>query len=173
MQPDTLDVALAAPEGHSELTSRQARRARKKEGRRSAGEWRRDRARRRRIRERADADGTLTDLEQRVLGVLMDMSDDSAKPVFPSMLLVGIPAHCDRRSARRCIAQLEAAGYLKRWLRPQGRRRNATNLYYFCELSGAPPEHREGQRRRPRKRCSHRGTRESQETGAFDRSTAT
>jgi len=90
-------------------------------------------------------------------------SDDSAKPVFPSMAAMAVGASCQRRSARRCIVDLVEAGYVRRILRPLEGRRNATNLYYFCEPPGPPPGRREAQRRQPRTRkpCSNRGTAQS------------
>ncbi len=79
-------------------------------------------------------------------------SDDSAKPVYPSVGAIAQAASCQRRSARRCLVDLVEAGYIRRIQRPIEARRNATNLYYFCEPLGPPAPHREGQRRRPRAR---------------------
>jgi len=115
-------------------------------------DFRRDRRRRRRISERLVADPTLTDCTKTVALAALRYSDDSAKPVYPSVGALAIAASCQRRSARRCLVDLVEAGYIRRIQRPIAARRNATNLYYFCEPLGAPPIHREGQRRRPRTR---------------------
>lgn len=115
-------------------------------------DFRRDRRRRRRISERLVADPTLTDCTKTVALAALAYSDDSAKPVYPSVGALAAAASCQRRSARRCIVDLVEAGYVRRIQRPIAARRNATNLYYFCEPLGAPAPHRDGQRRRPRTR---------------------
>jgi hypothetical protein len=115
-------------------------------------DFRRDRRRRRRISERLAADPTLTDCTKTVALAALAYSDDSAKPVYPSVGAIAAAASCQRRSARRCLVDLVEAGYIRRIQRPIAARRNATNLYYFCEPLGAPPPHREGQRRRSRTR---------------------
>ena len=115
-------------------------------------DFRRDRRRRRRISERLAADPTLTDCTKTVALAALRYSDDSAKPVYPSVGALAAAASCQRRSARRCIVDLVEAGYIRRIQRPIAARRNATNLYYFCEPLGPPAGHREGQRRRPRTR---------------------
>jgi len=137
-------------------------------------DFRRDRRRRRRIAERLAADPTLTDCTKTVALAALRYSDDSAKPVYPAMEAIAAAASCQRRSARRCMVDLVEAGYVRRIQRPIAARRNATNLYYFCEPLGAPAGHRDGQRRRPRtrigripsgaqNRSSDRGTGESPE----------
>ncbi len=115
-------------------------------------DFRRDRARRRRITERLASDPTLTDCTKVVALAALAYSDDSAKPVYPAMEAIATAASCHRRSARRCMVDLVEAGYIRRITRPIAARRNATNLYYFCEPLGRPAPHREGQRRRSRTR---------------------
>ncbi len=115
-------------------------------------DFRRDRRRRRRISERLAIDPTLTDCTKTVALAALRYSDDSAKPVYPSVGAIAQAASCQRRSARRCLVDLVEAGYIRRIQRPIAARRNATNLYYFCEPLGAPAAHRDGQRRRPRTR---------------------
>jgi len=115
-------------------------------------DFRRDRRRRRRITERLAADPTLTDCTKVVALAALAYSDDSAKPVYPAMEAIAEAASCHRRSARRCMVDLVEAGYVRRIQRPIAARRNATNLYYFCEPLGRPGPHREGQRRVSRKR---------------------
>lgn len=160
MQPDALTSLLADPQTSSRRTPKQRRR-----------DFRRDVRRRRRITERIAADPTLTDCTKTVALAALRYSDDTAKPAFPSMGAIAEAASCQRRSARRCIVDLIEAGYIKRIERPMAARRNATNLYYFREPPGQPPAHREGQRRRPRRRLgrdpqncsSDRRTRETSE----------
>ncbi|MGH9156979.1 MAG: hypothetical protein ACRD1K_14315 [Acidimicrobiales bacterium] len=115
-------------------------------------DFRRDRRRRRRITERLASDPTLTDCTKVVALAALAYSDDSAKPVYPAMEAIAIAASCHRRSARRCMVDLIDAGYIRRIQRPIAARRNATNLYYFCEPTGLPAPYREGQRRVSRKR---------------------
>jgi hypothetical protein len=115
-------------------------------------DFRRDRRRRRRIAERVASDPTLTDCTKTVAFAALAYSDDSAKPVYPSMAAIAEAASCVRRSARRCMVDLVDAGYVRRIQRPIASRRNATNLYYFCEPLGPPSPHRDGQRRVPRTR---------------------
>jgi|GEM_PF-2933198 len=115
-------------------------------------DFRRDRRRRRRITERLASDPTLTDCTKVVALAALAYSDDSAKPVYPAMEAIAEAASCHRRSARRCMVDLVEAGYIRRIQRPIAARRNATNLYYFCEPLGRPAPHREGQRRVPRNR---------------------
>ena len=115
-------------------------------------DFRRDRRRRRRITERLASDPTLTDCTKVVALAALAYSDDSAKPVYPAMEAIAEAASCHRRSARRCMVDLVEAGYIRRIHRPIAARRNATNLYYFCEPLGPPSPHREGQRRVSRKR---------------------
>ncbi len=124
-------------------------------------ELRKDRQRRRRIAERAEHDPTLTDFEVRVLKGYLCHSDDSGARVWPKVGTVAGQVHGTVRSVRRCVAQLEAAGYMKRFMRPVSRQRNQSNMYYFCEPPGPIVDHRSNQRRRPRKRRSHRRTREA------------
>ncbi|HSH61432.1 MAG TPA: hypothetical protein VK988_17675 [Acidimicrobiales bacterium] len=124
-------------------------------------ELRKDRQRRRRIAERAEHDPTLTDFEVRVLKGYLCHSDDSGTRVWPKVGTVAGQVHGTVRSVRRCVAQLEAAGYMKRFMRPVSHQRNQSNMYYFCEPPGPIVDHRSNQRRRPRKRRSHRGTREA------------
>ncbi len=134
----------AAPGGAAPSTQRTAKQAKR--------DFRRDRRRRRRISERLVLDPTLTDCTKTVALAALRYSDDSAKPVYPAMEAIAAAASCHRRSARRCMVDLVEAGYIRRIQRPIAARRNATNLYYFCEPLGPPPPHREGQRRRPRTR---------------------
>jgi hypothetical protein len=115
-------------------------------------DFRRDRRRRRRITERLASDPTLTDCTKVVALAALAYSDDSAKPVYPAMEAIALAASCHRRSARRCMVDLVEAGYIRRIQRPIAARRNATNLYYFCEPLGLPAPHRDGQRRVSRKR---------------------
>ncbi|HSH61258.1 MAG TPA: hypothetical protein VK988_16775 [Acidimicrobiales bacterium] len=124
-------------------------------------ELRKDRQRRRRIAERAEHDPTLTDFEVRVLKGYLCHSDDSGARVWPKVGTVAGQVHGTVRSVRRCVAQLEAAGYMKRFMRPVSHQRNQSNMYYFCEPPGPIVDHRSNQRRRPRKRRSHRRTRET------------
>ncbi len=126
-------------------------------------ELRKDLKRRRRILERARHDPTLTDFEVRVLGGLLFHSDSSAKHVYPKVPTVASNVHGHPRSVRRCVAQLEVAGYVKRFMRPVPGHKNLSNLYYFCEPAGPIPRHRPDQRRRPRTRRPDRGT--AQTTG--------
>lgn len=134
----------AAPPGLGPTAQRTAKQRKR--------DFRRDRRRRRRISERLAADPTLTDCTKTVALAALAYSDDSAKPVYPSVGAIAAAASCQRRSARRCLVDLVEAGYIRRIQRPIAARRNATNLYYFCEPLGAPLAHREGQRRRPRTR---------------------
>ena len=46
------------------------------------------------------------------------------------------------RSARRCVAELETAGYVLRFMRPVESRRNLSNLYDFCVPQGPIAAHR-------------------------------
>ena len=124
-------------------------------------ELRKDRHRRRRIAERAEHDPTLTDFEVRVLKGYLCHSDDSGARVWPKVGTVASEVHGTVRSVRRCVAQLEVAGYMKRFMRPLSQHRNQSNMYYFCEPAGPVVDHRPNQRRRPRKRRSHRGTRQT------------
>jgi DNA-binding MarR family transcriptional regulator len=123
---------------------------------------RKDRRRRRCIAERAQVDPTLTAGAVRVLGVLLQFSDDSAKPVWPMMGTVAGGVDMAVRSTRRSVAELETAGYLERFMRPAEHRRNLSNQYYFRLPPGPPPrwrpDHRRRPRRRPQKPRSHRGT---------------
>jgi hypothetical protein len=132
---------------------------------------RKDRRRRRRILERAQADPTLTANAVRVLGLLLEPSDDSAKPVWPKMATLAVGADMAVRSTRRCVAELETAGYVMRFMRPVERRRNLSNQYYFRLPAGPIPRHRPEQRRRPRRRPqkprSHRRTLETGGTARF------
>jgi len=121
-------------------------------------ELRKDLKRRRRILERARHDPTLTDFEVRVLSGLLFYSDDSAKHVYPKVPTVAGDVHGHPRSVRRCVKQLEVAGYVKRFMRPVPGHKNLSNLYYFCEPPGAVVQHRSDQRRRPRNRRPDRGT---------------
>lgn len=121
-------------------------------------ELRKDRHRRRRIQERAEHDPTLTDFEVRVLKGYLWHSDDTAVAVYPAVATVAGKVHGHRRSVRRCVAQLEVAGYMKRFMRPLEGARNRSNLYYFCEPAGPIVEERPNQRRRSRKRSPDRGT---------------
>ena len=121
-------------------------------------ELRKDLKRRRRILERARHDPTLTDFEVRVLGGLLFHSDSSARHVYPKVPTVAAGVHGHPRSVRRCVAQLEVAGYVKRFMRPVPGHKNLSNLYYFCEPPGPIPRHRPDQRRRPRTRRPDRGT---------------
>jgi hypothetical protein len=133
---------------------------------------RKDRRRRRCIAERAQVDPTLTAGAVRVLGVLLQFSDDSAKPVWPMMATVAGGVDMAVRSTRRSVAELETAGYLERFMRPAEHRRNLSNQYYFRLPPGPPPPWRPDQRRRPRRRPQkprpHRGT---LGTGGTDRFT--
>ncbi len=124
-------------------------------------ELRKDRHRRRRIAERAEHDPTLTDFEVRVLKGYLCHSNDTGARVWPKVGTVASEVHGTVRSVRRCVAQLEVAGYMKRFMRPISHDRNQSNMYYFCEPPGPVVDHRPNQRRRPRKRRSHRGTRET------------
>jgi DNA-binding MarR family transcriptional regulator len=132
---------------------------------------RKDRRRRRCIAERAQVDPTLTAGAVRVLGVLLQFSDDSAKPVWPMMATVAGGVDMAVRSTRRSVAELERAGYVERFMRPAGHRRNLSNQYYFRLPSGPIPRYRPEQRRRPRRRPqkprSHRRTLESAGTDRF------
>jgi len=160
MSPEALATPTEAVEGSPRRTPKQRKR-----------DFRKDRRRRRRITERIAADPTLTDCTKTVALAALRYSDDTAKPAFPSMAAIAEAASCQRRSARRCIVDLVEAGYIKRIERPIAARRNATNLYYFREPPGQAPVHREGQRRRPRRRLgrepqncsSDRRTRETSE----------
>ncbi len=158
MPPETSTASTAALEGPQAALPKQTPKQRKRE-------FRKDRRRRRRIAERIATDPTLTDTTKTVAANVLAYSDDSAKPAYPSMAAIAAGASCVQRSARRCVADLVEGGYIKRIQRPIASRRNATNLYYFCEPPGAPPAHREGQRRRPRTRkgCSDRRTRGASE----------
>lgn len=137
-------------------------------------ELRKDRHRRRRISERARHDPTLTDFEVRVLEGFLWHSDDSGKPVYPSVGTVAASVHGHPRSVRRCVAQLEVAGYIERFMRPVDRARNRSNLYYFREPAGPLVDHRPNQRRRSRKRSSNTRTGETAGTplGVKEPSTA-
>lgn len=137
-------------------------------------ELRKDRHRRRRIMERAQCDPTLTHTAVRVLDVLMKHSDDTAARVWPKMITLAIPVGIALRSARRCVAELEAAGYVLRYMRPIAGSMNLSNMYYFREPAGPIAHHRANQRRRPRMRTSHRGTLETAGTpeGVKEPSTA-
>jgi hypothetical protein len=131
---------------------------------------RRDRTRRERIRDRIAADPTLTSTAKAVAGELLRYSDRSAKPCWPAVQTVAGKLGLCRRTIQLATAELAAAGVLRKIVRPQAARRNATNLYYWC--SPPPPDElaecRPGQRRRcrcgvggghPRPRgmaCSHR-----------------
>ncbi|HSH59964.1 MAG TPA: hypothetical protein VK988_10050 [Acidimicrobiales bacterium] len=95
----------------------------------------------------------------RVLKGYLCHSDDSGARVWPKVGTVAGQVHGTVRSVRRCVAQLEAAGYMKRFMRPVSHQRNQSNMYYFCESPGPIVDHRSNQRRRPRKRRSHRGAR--------------
>jgi hypothetical protein len=132
---------------------------------------RKDHRRRRRILERAQADPTLTANAVRVLGLLLEASDDTAKPVWPKMATLAAGADIALRSARRCVAELETAGYVMRFMRPLvGQRRNLSNIYYFRLLPRPIPRHRPDQRRRPRRRPQKpRSHRRTLETGGTDR----
>jgi len=153
MPPEAALVPTEAPTGPqkpaapspAESTAQRTAKQRKRD-------FRRDRRRRRRISERLAADPTLTDCTKTVALAALRYSDDSAKPVYPSVGALAMAASCQRRSARRCLVDLVEAGYIRRIQRPIAARRNATNLYYFCEPLGAPAIHREGQRRRSRTR---------------------
>jgi hypothetical protein len=124
-------------------------------------ELRKDRHRRRRISERARHDPTLTDFEVRVLDGYLWHSDDSAAPVFPGVATVAAAVHGHPRSIRRCVAQLEVAGYMERFMRPVDQARNRSNMYYFREPAGPIVDHRPNQRRRSRKRRSDTRTGET------------
>lgn len=124
-------------------------------------ELRKDRSRRRRIAERAHHDPTLTDFEVRVLDGFLWHSDETAKYAWPTVPTVAAKVHGEPRSVRRCVAQLEVAGYLERFMRPVPGQRNKSNLYYFREPPGPVPNHRPDQRRRPRKRRSDSRTPET------------
>jgi hypothetical protein len=124
-------------------------------------ELRKDRHRRRRISERAHRDPTLTDFEVRTLDGYLWHSDDSGKPVYPCVGTVAANVHGHPRSVRRCVAQLEVAGYMERFMRPVEGQRNRSNLYYFREPAGPLVDHRPNQRRRSRKRSSDTRTRET------------
>jgi len=117
-------------------------------------ELRKDRQRRRRIAERAQHDPTLTDFEVRTLQGYLAHSDDTGAPVWPAVATVADKVHGHPRSIRRCVAQLEVAGYIQRFMRPVPGARNRSNMYYFCEPAGPVPAHRPEQRRRPRNRRS-------------------
>ncbi len=121
-------------------------------------ELRKDLKRRRRILERARHDPTLTDFEVRVLAGLLFHSDGSAGRVWPKVPTVAGEVHGHPRSVRRCVAQLEVGGYVKRIMRPVPGHKNLSNLYYFCEPTGPVPAQRVDQRRRPRHRRPDRGT---------------
>lgn len=114
--------------------------------------------RHRRIMERAQCDPTLTHTAVRVLDVLMKHSDDTAARVWPKMITLAIPIGIALHSARRSVAELEAAGYVLRYMRPIDGSMNLSNMYYFREPAGSILQHRPNQRRRPRMRSSHRGT---------------
>lgn len=108
--------------------------------------------------ERAQCDPTLTHTAVRVLDVLMKHSDDTAARVWPKMITLATPVGIALRSARRCVAELETAGYVLRYMRPIDGSMNMSNMYYFREPAGPIPQHRPNQRRRPRMGTSHRGT---------------
>ncbi len=153
MPPEAARVPTEAPTGPQKPAApAEAVPAAQRNAKQRKRDFRRDRRRRRRISERLAADPTLTDCTKTVALAALAYSDDSAKPVYPSMAAIAEAASCQRRSARRCLVDLVEAGYIRRIQRPIAARRNATNLYYFCEPLGAPPIHREGQRRRPRTR---------------------
>jgi len=147
MPPEAALALTEAPSGPGEPAAPAQRTAKQRKR-----DFRRDRRRRRRISERLAADPTLTDCTKTVALAALRYSDDSAKPVYPSVGAIAEAASCQRRSARRCLVDLVEAGYIRRIQRPIAARRNATNLYYFCEPLGPPAPHREGQRRRPRTR---------------------
>ncbi len=156
MPPEPLLAAVYGPEAPENATwpdaPSPAEPAPPRNAKQRKRDFRRDRRRRRRISERLAADPTLTDCTKTVALAALRYSDDSAKPVYPSMAAIAEAASCQRRSARRCLVDLVEAGYIRRIQRPIAARRNATNLYYFCEPLGAPAGHREGQRRRSRTR---------------------
>jgi len=149
MPPEPLLAAVDGPQCPQEPAAEPATPRNTKQRKR---DFRRDRRRRRRITERLAADPTLTDCTKVVALAALAYSDDSAKPVYPAMEAIAQAASCHRRSARRCMVDLVEAGYIRRIQRPIAARRNATNLYYFCEPLGRPAPHREGQRRRSRTR---------------------
>lgn len=154
---DAPGASLAAVTGQWQPSQPHAPRTPKQRKR----ELRKDRHRRRRIAERAEHDPTLTDFEVRVLKGYLCHSDDTGARVWPTVATVATKVHGTVRSVRRCVAQLEVAGYMKRFMRPLPGQRNQSNMYYFCEPTGPIADHRSNQRRRPRKRCSHRGTPET------------
>lgn len=93
----------------------------------------------------------------RVLDVLMGYSDNTGRRVFPRMGVVAGHMGIAKRSARRCVAELEQAGYVHRYMRPVDKAMNQSNMYYFREPPGPVVEHRPGQRRKLRMRSSDRG----------------
>ncbi len=152
-QPNDADSRAVEPgqwrptDSHRQRTTKQHKR-----------DLRKDRSRRRRIRERAACDPTLTHTAVRVLEVLMTHSDDSAKPVTPKMITIAIEMQIAKRSARRCVAELETAGYLLRYMRPIAAAMNDSNQYYFRQPAGPIVESRPNQRRKLRIRSPHWGT---------------
>jgi hypothetical protein len=98
--------------------------------------------RRRLILERAQVDPTLTANAVRILGLLLEASDDTAKPVWPKVATLAAGADIAVRSARRCVAEFETAGYVMRFMRTVGQRRNLSNMYYFRLLPRPIPRHR-------------------------------
>lgn len=152
----TPDAALLGPVSGQWRPADPNRRRTSKQRKR---ELRKDRSRRRRILERAQCDPTLTHLAVRVLDVLLKHSDDTGARVWPKMITLALSADVAVRSARRCVAELETAGYVMRFMRPVKGRRNLSNLYYFPEPPrGAVACSRPNQRRKPRLRRSDRGT---------------
>lgn len=119
---------------------------------------RKDRTRRRRLRDRIACDPTVTATARSVYGHLLRYSDDSAKEVYVRNVVVAAALAICERTVQRCTAELEALGYLKKILRPVSAQRNASNLYYFSEPSGPVPQHHPLQRRRYRIRRLHRAT---------------
>lgn len=153
MPPEAALAPTEAPVGALEPTTPPpAGTAAQRTAKQRKRDFRRDRRRRRRISERLASDPTLTDCTKTVAFAALRYSDDSAKPVYPSVGALAQAASCQRRSARRCLVDLVDAGYIRRIARPIAARRNATNLYYFCEPLGSPSAHRDGQRRVPRTR---------------------
>lgn len=119
---------------------------------------RKDRTRRRRLRDRIASDPTVTATARSVYGHLLCYSDDSAKEVYVRNVVVAEALAICERTVQRCTAELEALGYLKKILRPISAQRNASNLYYFSQPSGPVPQHHPLQRRRYRIRRLHRAT---------------
>ncbi len=154
---DSPPHALDAPPGQWRPVRPNAPRTPKQRKR----DLRKDRHRRRRIAERAEHDPTLTDFEVRVLKGYLWHSNDTGARVWPKVATVAGDVHGEVRSVRRCVAQLEVAGYMKRFMRPVSHQRNQSNMYYFCEPAGPILDHRPNQRRRSRKRRSHRRTLET------------